>query len=182
MGEMIRDRQIHKFDLNDQEKYAFKKFGADVAVLALLVMAFKMFDDDDDDNEVNDSFALIFRRLVSESGQYAPIMLPFQASQIVQNPSAVSYTVNNFYQALKQTLSDPTEEYERTGPGYKEGENKAWKKWKRAAPGLRIVLNTQEPERMLKFYQQNSLGFLKPSAGREGTDENSPAEETPPQQ
>jgi len=172
MGEMIRDRQVRKFNLNDAEKYAFKKFGADVAVLALLVMAFKMFDDDDDDNEVTDSMALIFRRLVSESGQYAPVMLPFQASQIVQNPSAISYTVNNFYEAFKQTLSDPTAEYERTGPGYQEGENKAWKKWKRAAPGFRIVLNTQEPERMLKFYQQNSLGFLKPSAKRESNEEN----------
>lgn len=171
IGEMVRDRTITKFNLSDQEKYAFKKFGGDLAMLTLFIMAFKMFDDDDDDNEFNDFAAIVTRRLVSESGQYTPVIAPLEAAKITANPSAISYTVNNFYEAFKQTLADPTEEYERSGPGYQEGENKAWKKWQRAIPGWRIVLNTQEPERLLQFYQQNSLGFLKPSAGKENEEE-----------
>lgn len=172
IGDIIRDRQITKFSLNEQEKYAFKKFGGDLAAIALFITMFKMFDDDDEDNEFNDSMALIFRRLVSESGQYTPIIAPLEAGKMVKNPSAITYTVNNFYEAIKQTIADPTEEYERTGPGYQEGDNKAWKKWQRAIPGWRIVLNTQEPERLLQFYQQNSLGFLRPSAGKEEEEDN----------
>ena len=169
---MAKDRTITKFNLNEQEKYAFKKFGGDIAMLALFIMAFKMFDDDDDDNEFNDFAALVARRLISESGQYTPIIAPLEAGKMVKNPSAISYTVNNFYEAIAQTISDPSEVYERDGPGYKEGESKWKKKWARAIPGWRIVLNTQEPERLLQFYQQNSLGFLKPSAGKENEDEN----------
>jgi hypothetical protein len=171
IGELARDRQIRKFNLNEQEKYAFKKFGADLIALASFIIMFKMFDDDDEDNEFNDSAALIMRRLVSESGQYTPMIAPLEVGKLVKNPSAISFTVNNFYEAFKQTLADPTEEYERDGPGYTEGENKAWKKWQRAIPGWRTVLNTQEPERLLQFYQQNSLGFLKPSASKENEEE-----------
>lgn len=172
VGELIRDRKITKFNLNEQEKYAFRKFGGDLLMMTLFIALFKMFDDDDDDNEFNDSMALIFRRLVSESGQYTPIIAPLEIGKMVKNPSAISYTVNNFYEAIKQSIADPTEEYERSGPGYQEGDNKAWKKWQRVIPGWRIVLNTQEPERLLQFYQQNSLGFLKPSAGKENEEDD----------
>jgi hypothetical protein len=172
VGDIVKDRTVTKFNLSEQEKYAFKKLGGDLAMLTLFIAAFKMFDDDDDENEFNDFAALVFRRLVSESGQYTPIIAPLEAGKIAANPSAISYTVNNFYEAFKQTLADPTEEYERSGPGYQEGENKAWKKWQRAIPGWRIVLNTQEPERLLNFYQQNSLGFLKPNSGKGEDEEN----------
>lgn len=172
IGEAIRDRNIRKFNLNEQEKYAFRKFGGDVIALGLFIAMFKMFDDDDDDNEFSDDLAVVFRRLVSEGGQYTPVIAPLELGKMVKNPSAITHTVNSFYEAFKQTLSDPTEEYERTGPGYEEGDNKAWKKWQRAIPGWRIVLNTQEPERLLQFYQQNSLGFLKPSAGKESEEES----------
>lgn len=171
MGDMIRERKITGFNLSEQEKYAAKKFGGDIISLGLFIALFKAFDDDDDDNEVNDGFALIFRRLISESGQYTPLILPGQLANIVQNPSATTNVVSNVFSALKQTWEDPTEEYERSGPGYQEGENKAWKKWQRVIPGWRIVLNTHEPERLLQFYQKNSISFLKPNPGKESQEQ-----------
>lgn len=156
--------------LNEDEKYAFRKIAADFATLALLMFAFKVFDDDDDKEEFNDYMALISRRLISEGVQYTPVIGTMDLAKVVTNPAASVSTVDKVWQAVSQSISDPTAEYDRSGPGYQEGQNKAAVKWGRAIPVYRQYINTVEPERLLQFYGKNSIWFLKPSAKKNEDD------------
>lgn len=166
---MVENKRMAKWsDLNEQEKYAFRKMGADLAVFALLIASFKLFDDDDDKDEVNDYAALISRRLISESVQYTPVVGTIDLARVVTNPTASASTVDKLYKALYQTISDPTEEYKHTGPGYTAGDNKALTMWGRAIPIYKQAVNTMEPERLLQFYQTNSIDFFKPSKLKNG--------------
>lgn len=166
IGDMVMDGKLRKFNLTDEEKYAFRKLGADAATLGLMMVAFKLFDDDDQDNEITDSFALVARRLMSEGVQYTPVVGTFDLARIVANPTASSNVVEQYYNAIKQTVTDPTAEYDHSGPGYQEGQNKAKVYWGRLVPAWRQYVNAVEPERMLQYYQKNSIWFLKPSAGK----------------
>jgi len=157
--------------LTEDEKYAFRKIAADFAAMALLMFSFKAFDDDDDEEEFNDYMALISRRLISEGVQYTPIVGTMDLAKVVTNPAASVSTVDKVWDAVSQSISDPMAEYERSGPGYQVGQNKAAVKWGRALPLYRQYINTVEPERLLQFYGRNSIWFLKPSAGK-GEDTN----------
>lgn len=166
---IVENKRMAKWsDFNEQEKYAFRKIGADLAVFALLITMFKLFDDDDDVNEANDYAALISRRLISEAVQYTPVVGTLDLARVVTNPSASASTVDKLYKALYQSISDPTEEYTRSGAGYQAGDNKALTMWGRALPIYKQAVNTVEPERLLQFYQLNSLDFFKPSAEKNG--------------
>lgn len=168
MKSLIEQRRMGQ--LSEDERYAFRKIAADFAALVLLMFAFKAFDDDDDDEEFNDYMALISRRLISEGVQYTPVIGTLDLAKVVTNPAASVSTVDKVWDALSQSISDPTAEYERSGPGYQQGQNKAAVKWGRAIPVYRQYINTVEPERLLQFYGKNSIWFLKPSAkkGEEG--------------
>lgn len=156
--------------MTEAEQYAFRKVGADLAVFVLLITMFKMFDDDDDKDEANDYAALISRRLISESVQYTPVVGTLDLARVVTNPSASASTVDKLYKAMYQSISDPTAEYTRSGAGYQAGDNKALTMWGRAIPIYKQAVNTVEPERLLQFYQQNSIDFFKPSAEKNGDD------------
>lgn len=162
--------QKRMMQMSEDEKYAFRKIVADFAALAMLMFAFKAFDDDDDDEEFNDYMALISRRLISEGVQYTPVVGTLDLAKVVTNPAASVSTVDKVWDAVSQSISDPSAEYERSGPGYQVGQNKAAVKWGRALPLYRQYINTVEPERLLQFYGKNSIWFLKPSAkkGEEG--------------
>lgn len=168
MKSLIEQKRMGQ--LSEDERYAFRKIAADFAALTLLMFAFKAFDDDDDDEEFNDYMALISRRLISEGVQYTPVIGTLDLAKVVTNPAASVSTVDKVWDALSQSISDPTAEYERSGPGYQQGQNKAAVKWGRAIPVYRQYINTVEPERLLQFYGKNSIWFLKPSAkkGEEG--------------
>jgi len=166
---LIEQRRMGQ--LSPDEKYAFRKIAADFAALVLLMFAFKAFDDDDDKEEFNDYMALISRRLISEGVQYTPVVGTMDLAKVVTNPAASVSTVDKVWDALSQSISDPTAEYERSGPGYEIGQNKAAVKWGRAIPVYRQYINTVEPERLLKFYGKNSIWFLKPSAKQNEDDE-----------
>ncbi len=170
LKEWILNKKFTKPSFGENEKYAFRKIVADLAIVGVLIAAFKMFDDDDDDDEMTDEMALISRRLISESGQYTPFLIGSEFARIVKNPFAATNTIESYYKAIEQTIRDPHELYERSGSGYKEGDNKAAIYWGRALPGLKVIRNIQEPERLLQFYKTNSADFLKPSSGKDGTD------------
>lgn len=168
---IVENKRMAKWsDLNEQEKYAFRKMGADLGVFALLIASFKLFDDDDDIDEPNDYAALISRRLISEAVQYTPVVGTIDLARVVTNPTASASTIDKLYKAMYQSISDPTAEYTHTGPGYTAGDNKALTMWGRAIPIYKQAVNTMEPERLLQFYQSNSIDFFKPSKEKNGGD------------
>lgn len=167
LSEYVLNRKFRK--LTDQEKYAMRKLAADLGVVLTLFALFKATDDDDEDNEINDNFAFWSRRLLSDTGQYAPVIGWLELSKIVRDPAASVNTVEKYYGALSQLITDPDAVYERDGPGYTKGELK-WKvKMGKIVPVYRQWLNAQNPEDMLKFYKLNVKSLI--SAGSEKQNE-----------
>lgn len=158
--------------LSEQEKYAVRKLAADLAVVAVLFTLFKATDDDDDDNEFTDLAALWSRRLLSDSAQYAPILGWMEMAKVVRDPSASVNTVEKYYKAFRQLITDPDEVYSRSGPGYTEGELK-WKvQMSKLIPVYRQFINLQEPENLLKFYKLNASSLGKKKEEDDDSDSN----------
>lgn len=161
LSSYILNRKFRKMD--DQEKYAMKKLAADLGVVLTLFALFKATDDDDEENEFSDNAAFWSRRLLSDTGQYTPVIGWMELSKIVRDPAASVNTIDKYYQTLSQMVQGPDEVYERDGPGYTKGELK-WKvKMGKIIPVYRQWLNAQNPEDMLKFYKLNVKSLI--SAG-----------------
>lgn len=167
VGDMVLDMKLKKVVLTDQEKYARNKLAADLAIFVGLLFAFKAFDDDDDENEFTDEVAFMTRRLISDNAQYSPIVGTLELAKVVRDPAASVNLIENYWDFGKQLLTDPSGEYDKSGPGYDQGDLKWKTKLGRLMPVYRSFINAQEPERLLQFYRGNSIFFLQPDDGKQ---------------
>jgi hypothetical protein len=148
-NEMRLNGKFRKLD--DQEAYHFKKTLADVGMFALLatvvVPAFK--DESEHATNMNDYIALFSRRLQQDVSFF---LNPLEWKKVIQSPIVTGSTVDKFYDFFSQVATDPSEEYQKDGSGYRAGDSKALAKLKKILPVYRVIMSAQDPQDMLKFY------------------------------
>jgi hypothetical protein len=160
LSEYILNKKFRK--LNDQERYAMRKLAADLSIIVVMLAVFKATDDDDDENEFNDEIAFWSRRMLSDTAQYAPVVGWLELWKMVKDPSASANTLGKYYEAISQFIVDPSERYERSGPGYTKGELKWKAKMAKIIPIYRQWVNIQNPEGLLDYYKLNVKSIFNP--------------------
>lgn len=150
--------------MSPEERYARNKTLYDITIMVATTMigialAGGEADDDLEKNaylrEANkkamDRLLVTMLRLRSDVSQFS-WTLPQEVYRTIMNPSASLNLIKNYADFMGQLVSDPTEQYKRSGTGYEQGDAKLGVKFEKLVPLYRQWLRWQDPADQVKYY------------------------------
>jgi hypothetical protein len=156
LGVMMRDIKALKFkilseswkDLTEMEKRNIMRTASELAMMAAAYSSYVLLagamDDDNDDNLPAALATFYSRRLLAELMTYSN---PVEWVRTFRSPAVSLSLLENAIKAISQTITDPTEVYDR---GINKGKNKMIRKWLKLTPAKILDKDVEESLKWLK--------------------------------